>query len=209
MWTSFSCVACVALYFLCFLCCLRCFYCWLVACVAYDAYVASLIHIQNPPDALTGGWAGGGAEFAVNFRVCSGNICIWIVYLKMTPVAISRILRIQTRPQGSCMQCNFHAIYKQIVMRPVLDIVERLVVHYLPNDLFNAASHSIEDPVVPALIWQPPLGTIAFGTRGEWAMNNCAQLSFGVFGEHVRAAVIGRIPQDPLVFFKLQPASLI
>ena len=137
---------------------------------------------------------GGGAEFAVNFRVCSGNICIWIVYLKMTPVAISRILRIQTRPQGSCMQCNFHAIYKQIVMRPVLDIVERLVVHYLPNDLFNAASHSIEDPVVPALIWQPPLGTIAFGTRGEWAMNNCAQLSFGVFGEHVRAAVIGRIP---------------
>ena len=142
--------------------------------------------------------------------MCSDDICIWIIYLNLTPVAISRYCGYKR--DHKVVECNVIftlSSYKQIVMRPVLDIVELLVVHYLPSVLFNAAPHSIEDPVVPAPIRQPPLGTNTFSTHGEWAINNCAQLSFGIFGEDARAAVIGRIPQDPLVFLKFQPASLI
>ena len=92
----------------------------------------------------------------------------------MKPVAVSGVLRLDARPQRSCMQRQFYAIYKQIKVAAVLYVVEPSMVDYLPDDLFYTASNPIEDVVVPAFKREAALGAKALDTSGQLAMENAA-----------------------------------
>ena len=48
------------------------------------------------------------------------------------------------------MQGEFNRSNKQVVITAVLAIVKTLVVHYLPNNFFYPAPHSVKNPVVPS-----------------------------------------------------------
>ena len=88
------------------------------------------------------------------------------ISIKMRPVAVSRVLGCDTRPQRSGMQCQFHTIHKQVVITTVLHIVKSTVVYYLPYYFFYSASDAVEHMVVPALKWESAMRAFAFSTGG-------------------------------------------
>ena len=54
----------------------------------------------------------------------------------MRVVAITRVLRIQTRPHCGCVERQLHSRNQKVVMTAVLDIVETNMVHYLTYYFF-------------------------------------------------------------------------
>ena len=111
----------------------------------------------------------------------------------MWVVAITRVLRIQTRPHCSSMERELHSSNQQIVMAAVFHIVKTSMVNYLPYYFFYPAPNSIENLVEPAFERVSAFWAIASSPVRKWAMYNIAKFVFGVFYHAMRAALVGRV----------------
>ena len=110
--------------------------------------------------------------------------------IKMRPVPIPRILRRNSRPQCSCMQCQFHAIMKQVVVATVFYVVEPSMVNYLPYYFFYSTPNPVKNVVVPALEGQAAFGAVARGASRQLAMKNPAQFMLAILHHAVIASMV-------------------
>ena len=99
----------------------------------------------------------------------------------MRPVPVPWVLRIHSRPYRGSMQCQLHAINKQVEIRPILTIMKPRVMHHLADDLLDPTPHAVKHPVVPSLERQTTTRAVALCTSRQVPVEDTTELVLLVF----------------------------
>ena len=99
----------------------------------------------------------------------------------MRPVPVPWVLRIHSRPYRGSMQCQLHAINKQVEIRPILTIMKPRVMHHLADDLLDPTPYAVKHPVVPSLERQTTTRAVALCTSRQVPVEDTTELVLLVF----------------------------
>ena len=99
----------------------------------------------------------------------------------MRQIPVPWVLRIHSRPYRGSMQCQLHAINKQVEIRPILTIVKPRVMHHLADDLLDPTPYAVKHPVVPSLERQTTTRAVALCTSRQVPVEDTTELVLLVF----------------------------